>query len=232
MLGDGEHLQQILFNLLDNAIKFTEHGHIKVHVSARPEHDEQFLVSCTVEDSGIGFEHSPEWLQQHDITQLEDYHTRRHGGVGLGLTLTRRLLQLMEGTLHIDSEAGRGSRVTATLLLQRCEASLCSDEGAMVQRAEPAPLQAPAGAAKAGTELDAAQRQQLYDELRQLQTEVESDLPRALQRLSALLPVYQGTRFSGELEAISARMSAFDSEGVLRLAQSLQQQLLEEHHAN
>jgi CheY-like chemotaxis protein len=110
-------LRQILINLLGNAIKFTKEGTVKLRLSAQPAGE----LGCTrfcfeVEDSGVG-------MPQHDLRRIfEPFEQVRHPGprtgTGLGLTITRRFVELMGGTLHVESEVGRGSRFVVELPLK------------------------------------------------------------------------------------------------------------------
>ena len=102
--GDPLRLGQMLANLVDNAVKFTDAGEIEVSVQRRA-----VLLRFAVRDTGIGLtpaEHTrvfDEFVQAHDLT------TRKHGGMGLGLAIVRRLVALMDGELGVDSTPGRGS---------------------------------------------------------------------------------------------------------------------------
>ncbi|MFD1559030.1 ATP-binding protein [Paraburkholderia silviterrae] len=115
--GDSVRLRQILFNLLSNAIKFTPHGEVSVNVAARDVagprgKPTRQRVAITVSDTGIGI--APEAQAQlfEPFVQAETSTTRRFGGTGLGLTISRKLAALMGGTLELHSEVGRGTRLT------------------------------------------------------------------------------------------------------------------------
>jgi signal transduction histidine kinase/CheY-like chemotaxis protein len=107
--GDRGRLRQVMTNLIGNAVKFTEAGHVLVRVTGVPLADGRHQVHVAVEDTGIGI---PEDMREHifgEFTQVEDERNRKFEGTGLGLAITRRLVQLMEGTIWVDSEVGRGS---------------------------------------------------------------------------------------------------------------------------
>ena len=113
LVGDALRLRQILINLVGNAIKFTEQGGVVLEVKRRLQsksahHKSQSLV-FTVRDSGIGM--SQEQIKHvfEPFTQADSSITRRFGGTGLGLTIVHRLVQLMDGQIEVESEAGRGS---------------------------------------------------------------------------------------------------------------------------
>lgn len=105
--GDSLRLTQVLINLLANACKFTEKGHVRLRVSP----GEHAMVHFEVEDSGVGMSAEVQQRVYEAFYQADHQSTRRHGGVGLGLTITRDLVRLMGGTMEISSEAGSGTRV-------------------------------------------------------------------------------------------------------------------------
>ena len=113
--GDSHRLQQILVNLVGNAIKFTEKGHVSVLVelAAQPA-----TLRFTVRDSGIGI--APDDLAQlfTPFSQADASMTRRFGGTGLGLTISRRLAALMGGEIGVRSTPGEGSEFTLTVPLR------------------------------------------------------------------------------------------------------------------
>ena len=109
-VGDPGRVRQILTNLIGNAIKFTETGHVRVGVVGMPQPDSQEIrVHVTVEDTGIGI---PEDRLEHvfgEFNQVEEDYSRQHDGTGLGLAISRRLVGLMGGKIWVDSELGVGS---------------------------------------------------------------------------------------------------------------------------
>jgi signal transduction histidine kinase/CheY-like chemotaxis protein len=109
--SDPVRLRQCLINLIGNAIKFTHSGHVYLNVSVDPVPSEPIL-QFDVEDTGIGI--PPERQQEifEPFTQSDSSTTRHYGGTGLGLTITRRLAELMGGSLSVRSEVGRGSVFT------------------------------------------------------------------------------------------------------------------------
>jgi CheY-like chemotaxis protein len=119
-------IRQILLNLLGNAIKFTENGEVKISVSSFQKDDGYWEVLLSVEDTGIGI--SPEAISKlfSPFTQAESSTTRRFGGTGLGLTISRSLVELMGGKIWAESSPGEGS--TFYVLLSLKEASLAPHE--------------------------------------------------------------------------------------------------------
>lgn len=109
LIGDGQRLRQILTNLLDNAIKFTEHGEITVSGSIRDATPERYDLLFSVSDTGIGIAAGEFDRLFQSFGQLDASSTRRYGGAGLGLAISRRLARLMGGDLWLESREGAGS---------------------------------------------------------------------------------------------------------------------------
>jgi CheY-like chemotaxis protein len=110
LVGDPSRLGQVLLNLGNNAVKFTEHGEVTIGVKAVSCDATSALLQFEVRDTGIGM--SAE-VQQHlfeSFSQADASTSRRYGGTGLGLAISRRLVRLMGGELRVDSAPGRGSR--------------------------------------------------------------------------------------------------------------------------
>jgi PAS domain S-box-containing protein len=128
-IGDPLRIRQILINLIDNAIKFTEKGGIAVSVnheesvSNSADDSSRILVRFSVSDTGIGIE--PGSLESifSSFTQADASISRRYGGTGLGLAIVKRLVELHEGTIEVRSEPGRGSTFTFSIPLQNVEST-------------------------------------------------------------------------------------------------------------
>ena len=114
ILGDSSRLQQILVNLVGNAVKFTDYG--EVHVSCKRQETEWKII---VEDTGIGIpaERLPDIFEP--FRRGSDYATRNHQGAGLGLSIVKKLVVLMDGRIEVQSIVGRGSVFTVTLPLKK-----------------------------------------------------------------------------------------------------------------
>ena len=117
-IGDGGRIRQVITNLVGNAIKFTEKGHIITDVNVSTPRDNIAFATITVTDTGIGIE--PNKLEQvfHKFTQADGSTTRVYGGTGLGLSISKAILELMGGRLTAKSELGKGSSFTAHMPLQ------------------------------------------------------------------------------------------------------------------
>jgi len=107
--GDPNRLRQILINLIDNAIKFTEQGEVVVEVTTLEQGRDGVLLRLEVRDTGVGI--PPEALDRvfQSFTQADGSTTRRYGGTGLGLAIAKQLAELMGGEMGVDSELGKGS---------------------------------------------------------------------------------------------------------------------------
>jgi signal transduction histidine kinase/DNA-binding response OmpR family regulator len=108
-VGDPGRLRQVLTNLIGNAVKFTEKGHVLTRVVGIDEEDGRQTLHVTVEDTGIGI--APDYLDHifGEFNQVEDERNRKFEGTGLGLAITRRLIEHMGGAVWVDSDFGEGS---------------------------------------------------------------------------------------------------------------------------
>jgi PAS domain S-box-containing protein len=109
VLGDPTRLRQVLLNLVDNAIKFTERGGVRIEVRTEAGPDDRVVVRFAVIDTGIGIPGEKQALVFDAFTQADGTTTRRHGGTGLGLTISMQLVTLMGGRLWLESEEGKGT---------------------------------------------------------------------------------------------------------------------------
>ncbi len=113
--SDRTKLRQILFNLVSNANKFTEAGHIHVHVEPLTQ-DGEDRIRIRVRDDGIGMTAAQQARLFEPFSQAETDPARRAGGTGLGLAISRRLAQMLGGDIEVESRPGHGSTFTVTLL--------------------------------------------------------------------------------------------------------------------
>jgi signal transduction histidine kinase len=117
--GDPQRLGQILANLVDNAIKFSERGRIAARVHLVEAKDDDFLLRFEVEDQGIGIGKEQQAILFNDFEQADNSTTRNYGGAGIGLAVTRQLAHLMGGEVGVVSTPGSGSTFWFTARLQR-----------------------------------------------------------------------------------------------------------------
>jgi two-component system, sensor histidine kinase and response regulator len=117
--GDPVRLRQVLINLIGNAIKFTERGEIVIELSVAGGDREHVLLEFAIEDTGIGIK--PEHREQlfRSFHQVDGSMTRARGGSGLGLAISKELVELMGGSISVESEWGRGSRFAFTAEFDR-----------------------------------------------------------------------------------------------------------------
>jgi PAS domain S-box-containing protein len=109
LIGDSMRLRQVLVNILGNAVKFTDKGEVKVKINSNIEQDGFINVNFTVEDTGIGI--PPEKINDlfKPFSQIDGSHTRKYGGTGLGLVISKEFVSMMGGSISVKSEPGKGS---------------------------------------------------------------------------------------------------------------------------
>ena len=117
--GDADRINQILMNLVNNAIKFTDKGEVVVSVEIIDEQADQLLLRFKVIDTGIGISDSQRKKLFQKFVQLDSSSTRKYAGTGLGLAISRQLVELMGGEIKLDSDVGQGTRIWFDLPLQK-----------------------------------------------------------------------------------------------------------------
>lgn len=118
-LGDSQRLRQVLINLLGNAVKFTTSGHVDLRLVTSERINGNWNVRFEIADTGVGMEQ--EFLQRlfRPFCQEDSSNTRKFGGTGLGLSLTKGILDLMGGTILVESERGVGTTFVVEISFQR-----------------------------------------------------------------------------------------------------------------
>jgi signal transduction histidine kinase/CheY-like chemotaxis protein len=118
LIGDPLRFRQILINLVDNAIKFTHEGKIAVSAAVRKQTPESILLEFSVSDSGIGIRPEDQERIFSPFTQADASTTRNYGGTGLGLTISRKLVELMDGQIRVESLPDQGSTFYFTVSMK------------------------------------------------------------------------------------------------------------------
>ncbi len=127
VLGDSGRLRQILLNLIGNAIKFTERGHVRVRAERLAGDDHFAIVRLVVEDTGVGIAPEAQRRIFEKFEQARPGAARRHGGSGLGLAIVRSLLDLMDGEISLESRPGEGSRFECRIPFVLAEAVVADE---------------------------------------------------------------------------------------------------------
>ena len=188
LCGDPARIRQVLLNLIGNAVKFTDQGHIDVHASVLEEGDTGPLVRIAVQDTGVGVPPAARDRLFDPFRQADGSTTRTHGGTGLGLAISRRLVELMGGEIDLQSVEGEGSTFWFTIRLIRANTG---DTGAT----EGAPADsAHAGIANSGQEDGALEGRHVL---------VVDDLPPARAAISAYV-ITAGAKVAQAEDAESA----------------------------
>ena len=109
LIGDPTRIRQILANLISNALKFTEKGHVRVKISVVSSDDKYADIRMEVEDTGVGIREEIKDRLFNEFTQADGSTTRKYGGTGLGLAIVKQLVEMMHGHFGVDSIPGEGS---------------------------------------------------------------------------------------------------------------------------
>jgi signal transduction histidine kinase/CheY-like chemotaxis protein len=120
-VGDALRLRQVLLNLVSNALKFTQQGHVLIRVASAPRVDGRVTLRVAVEDTGIGIAADKLTKIFEKYSQGEETTTRRFGGTGLGLTISSKLVEMMGGSISVRSQPGIGSVFQFEVLLAAAE---------------------------------------------------------------------------------------------------------------
>lgn len=119
LYGDPSRLRQILINLVGNAIKFTDHGQVSVNIQKQTQKNDRVGLQITIQDSGIGISQQQQDQLFQPFQQCDGSITRHYGGTGLGLVIAKRLVNLMGGSISLESTLGEGSTFTISIYLTK-----------------------------------------------------------------------------------------------------------------
>jgi signal transduction histidine kinase len=119
VIGDHTRIGQVLANLTSNAIKFTEHGDVKVLIEQKAQEENRILFSFSVHDTGIGIPEDKQKVIFEPFVQADSSLSRRYGGAGLGLSIASRIASMMGGKIHVSSKPKEGSTFCFELWLGR-----------------------------------------------------------------------------------------------------------------
>lgn len=119
VIGDSARIRQILVHLVRNAVKFTDEGSVRVFVKSKFIGEESIELSIQVKDTGIGIPEDKQELLFKFFSQVDNSRTRKYGGTGLGLATCKKLAEIMDGEISIESEVGIGSTFGLSIMVQR-----------------------------------------------------------------------------------------------------------------
>jgi PAS domain S-box-containing protein len=119
--GDSNRLRQVVINLIGNAIKFTQQGEVALNIQVEAEEGDTRVIHFIVSDTGIGIAPEKQKLIFQPFSQADSSTTRKFGGTGLGLTISKRLVGLMDGNMWVESEVGRGTQFHFTVRFKTSE---------------------------------------------------------------------------------------------------------------
>ena len=115
LVGDPLRLKQILINLISNAVKFTEYGEVRISVDCRKTNSEIYELKIEISDTGIGMKESDIALIYEEYVQIENKTGKKYSGTGLGLSIVKKLVELHNGNIEVESKPGKGTKVKVTL---------------------------------------------------------------------------------------------------------------------
>lgn len=140
LVSDSGRLRQVLVNLIGNAIKFTEEGCVSLDVEPESASEDSVTLHFVVRDTGIGI--SPEMVNRifEPFSQADGSISRQFGGTGLGLTISKRIIELLGGRIWVESERGRGSAFHFTVSFERASAAASAEPGPLPMQLKDLPV--------------------------------------------------------------------------------------------
>jgi len=137
--GDPDAVRQILYNLIGNALKFTEEGEVSVSIKVDEifAKEEKVKLRVDVKDTGIGISQLKQKLIFKGFTQVDGSSSRKYGGAGLGLTLSKHFVEMMDGNISVDSKKGEGSTFSFDIILKENKKKVSKDLKAITEKKKP-----------------------------------------------------------------------------------------------
>lgn len=123
VVGDPYRLKQILINVIGNAVKFTEEGHVSINCSVKSIENSTLVYKIEVSDSGIGIPEDDLEKVFYEFTQADNILKKKRQGSGLGLTISKKLIELMNGDISVESKLDKGTKFILTIPFQKADAS-------------------------------------------------------------------------------------------------------------
>ncbi len=134
--GDPGRLMQILMNLMNNAVKFTEKGNVTLRISVQEDHNAHALICFSVSDTGIGIPEERQDRLFKSFSQVDTSMTRKYGGTGLGLAISKKLTEIMGGEIGVESSSGVGTTFRVTVPIEKQAEGEVQDSGPALERSE------------------------------------------------------------------------------------------------
>lgn len=134
LFGDSVKLKQIINNLVNNSIKFTDKGRIEITTKTLKNSDDKVLINISISDTGIGMENKTIKNLFNPFMQADTSNTRNYGGTGLGLFIVKRLVEMMNGTIEVNSELGKGSIFSVSVELEKVNSGKCNKKVSEIKK--------------------------------------------------------------------------------------------------
>ncbi|MEJ1462861.1 MAG: ATP-binding protein [Candidatus Sedimenticola sp. (ex Thyasira tokunagai)] len=201
LIGDPKRLGQVLGNLGDNAVKFTDAGGtVSVTVQMQKQTDNETTLHFSVEDTGIGIAEQQQASLFQPFTQVDGSSTRKYGGTGLGLIISKKLVEKMGGDIWVESKVGEGSKFHFTVQLGKQEVQEPHTHIAIQETLHDEE-------AKSYADIDKTAVEPL---LQQLNALVSENSFKALDTVRQLVPLMDETKFNDEMSSIAEAIEGYD----------------------
>ncbi len=219
LIGDPLRLGQILYNLIDNAVKFTDPGgQVQVEAAMQHKDSEGALLHFSVRDTGIGMKEQQQAHLFQPFSQADSSSTRKYGGTGLGLAIAKKLVEMMDGDIWVESESGVGSnfQFTCRFKQQPGQAAALLQDRQVAARAAATDnrirIPAETGQPEAAPGVD---RPAVEPLLRELHTLVANDNVDAADVMARLEPLLTNTDCAGSMNAVTRSIQGYDFDTAL-----------------